>query len=230
VTTLIDIECVVRKELAQAGDTYVYGAETRLNDPDPERFDCSELQEWAFHQCGLYLPDGAMNQLAWLRRHGRIIPIGEAIRTVGALLFRGPRSPHVAMSLGNGSTIEARGRRYPVGIYSARGRTWTAAALHPAARYLGPGQTPPKPTQPSTNVYAELAKLVAESRKLVLRLGSTGPAVRLLQKKLQQFGQWVPETGVFDQATLKGVVNVQRWCHIEADGIVGPATWKVLFP
>lgn len=220
------------KLLTQVGDPYVYGAEVRLSDPNPPRFDCSEFTEWGAAQTGGYLPDGAMNQLAYCRKHRTIIPVAQAIRTVGALLFHGPGRPHVVTSLGNGSTIEARGRAQDVGIFSAtKGRApWTAAALIPGYSYLPAGATPPPPTRPSTDVYAELAKLVTDCRTRTFGRDSSGPCVRLIQKKLQGFGQWVPETGVYDQATVNGVINVQLWCKLTADGVVGPQTWRILYP
>ena len=121
----------VNAALAQNGDRYVYGAETNLNDRDPHTFDCSELVQWAAHQAGVTIPDGSSNQLAHVRRHGTEISVEEALRTPGALLFR---PGHVAISLGDGRTIEAKGSRYGVGIFSAHGR-FTSAGLIPGMRY-----------------------------------------------------------------------------------------------
>ncbi len=117
--------------LAQNGDRYVFGAETRLNDPNPHTFDCSELVQWAAHQAGVTIPDGSSNQLAHVRRHGTEISVEQALRTPGALLFR---PGHVAISLGDGRTIEARGRNYGVGVFNGRGR-FTSAGLIPGMRY-----------------------------------------------------------------------------------------------
>lgn len=121
----------LRSALAQNGDRYVYGAETNLNDSNPNTFDCSELVQWAAHQAGVTIPDGSSAQLAHVRRHGQEISVEQALRTPGALLFR---PGHVAISLGDGRTIEARGRRYGVGIFNARGR-FTSAGLIPGMRY-----------------------------------------------------------------------------------------------
>jgi hypothetical protein len=41
----------------------------------------------------------------------------------------------VAISLGDGRTIEARGSAYGVGIFSANGRGWTAGGLVPGMKY-----------------------------------------------------------------------------------------------
>jgi len=113
--------------LAQNGDRYVFGAETNLNDANPNTFDCSELVQWAAHQAGVSIPDGSANQ----RAASIPISVEEAIRTPGALLFR---DGHVAISLGDGRTIEAKGSRYGVGIFDARGR-FTSGGLIPGMSY-----------------------------------------------------------------------------------------------
>ena len=121
----------LRAALAQKGDRYVFGAETRLNDPNPHTFDCSELVQWAAHQAGVKIPDGSANQLAHVRKHGTEIPVAQALKTPGALLFR---PGHVAISLGDGRTIEARGRKHGVGVFSAKGR-FMHAGLIPGMRH-----------------------------------------------------------------------------------------------
>lgn len=88
--------------LQQAGKSYVFGAEASPSDPDPRRFDCSELVEWAAARAGITprVPDGSSAQI----NHCRSIPVSQAIRTKGALLWT---PGHIAISLGNGKTIEA---------------------------------------------------------------------------------------------------------------------------
>lgn len=125
-------ESFVQKALAQRGDRYIFGTETNLNDPNPKAFDCSELVQWAAHQAGVSVPDGTMNQLPYFRQKGTTVSVDQALRTRGALLFR---PGHVAISLGDGRTIEARGRDYGVNIFSAQGRGWTAGALIPGLKY-----------------------------------------------------------------------------------------------
>jgi cell wall-associated NlpC family hydrolase len=47
------------------------------------------------------------------------------------VLFRSDPN-HIAISLGDGRTMEARGRKYGVGIFdNAAGREWTAAGTIP---------------------------------------------------------------------------------------------------
>ncbi|MEW6430611.1 MAG: peptidoglycan-binding protein [Myxococcota bacterium] len=113
--------------LGQQGKAYVYGAEARVSDPNPPAFDCSELVEWAARRAGVSVPDGSINQI----NAARPMSVEEALRTPGALLFRAGNPNHIAISLGDGRTIEARGRRYGVGIFSAEGRGWTRAGTIP---------------------------------------------------------------------------------------------------
>lgn len=73
------------------------------------------------------MPDGSANQRAYVQQKGTQMSVADAIRTPGALLFR---PGHVAISLGDGRTIEARGRAYGVGIFNAQGR-FTSAGMIP---------------------------------------------------------------------------------------------------
>ena len=116
----------VRFALAQDGDVYIFGAETQLDDPNPTTFDCSELVQWAAHQAGVTIPDGSANQSDHVRRHGTQISVQQALETPGALLFR---PGHVAISLGDGRTIEAKGRNFGVGIFEGRNRFETAGLI-----------------------------------------------------------------------------------------------------
>lgn len=117
----------VQAAVAQRGDEYIYGHEVSLTDPNPKAFDCSELTQWAAAQAGVTIPDGAINQYLDLKQHHALIPVSEALKTPGALLFVGsggssPDITHVAISLGNGKTIEALGTSYGVNEFSAAGR------------------------------------------------------------------------------------------------------------
>lgn len=134
--------------LAQTGDKYIFGAETRLDDPNPSVFDCSELVEWAAHQAGVQVPDGAWAQYSSLHDSGTAISVQQAIDTPGALLFSfssdplsgHPKACHVAISLGNGKTIEAMGTQYGVGSWAATKGRFQYAALIPG---LAEGGGPP---------------------------------------------------------------------------------------
>lgn len=65
----------------------------------------------------------------------------------------------------------------------------------------------------------------------LLKMGSRGDKVRELQQKLINKGYSVGQygaDGVFGQGTYDAVIKFQRTNGLSADGIVGPATWKVL--
>ncbi len=132
----VGIEAFLEAALAQDGDTYVFGHETKVDDANPDTFDCSELVQWAAGRAGVDFPDGSWIQYSHLRQAGSDMSVEEALRTPGALLFRfssdplaggRPGSAHVAISLGDGRTIEARSSKDGVGIFSAEDRGWTHA-------------------------------------------------------------------------------------------------------
>ncbi len=114
--------------LRQVGDRYVFGAETRMSDPDPKQFDCSELIEWAASRVGISpkVPDGSGAQI----NHCRSISVEQAKRTKGALLWH---SGHIAISLGDGNTVEAQNSRVGV-IKTSAGNRFTRGGLIPGAK------------------------------------------------------------------------------------------------
>ena len=66
----------------------------------------------------------------------------------------------------------------------------------------------------------------------ILRRGSTGPQVELLQLGLSR-GGYLPVSGIdgiFGTATQNAVIRFQRDNGLSADGIVGQATWRALSP
>ena len=157
---MMAIETLLLHAIAQDGDRYILGAEAKPTDADPEVFDCSELVEWACGQAGVApkMPDGSNAQFTHCTNHKTLIPVAEAIQTRGALLFvdkgaaaGGGKGNHVAFSLGNGSTIEARGTKWGVGMWTAHGRNWTHGARIPGCDYT-PAAPPfpiPKPAPPT---------------------------------------------------------------------------------
>lgn len=129
--------------LSQDGDKYVWGAEASASDTNPSAFDCSELVQWGCARLGVKAPDGSWYQARWCKMNGTLIPVQEGIDTLGALLFRFDSDPftttpgnrHVAVSQGNGKTIEARGTKFGVGQFDTAGRGWTHAGLVPGLTY-----------------------------------------------------------------------------------------------
>ena len=199
------------KALTQRGDPYIFGAETRFDDPNPRAFDCSELVEWAAARLGVRFIDGAENQRNFCRNAGTLISVQEGIRTRGALLFRiNVDGDHVAISLGNGKTIEARGRAFGVNQFDATGRTWTHAGLIPGFDRDG---------QPRPHVDGDR----------VLRKGDRGEDVKWAQRRLQVHGfdAGAPD-GIFGARTHEAVRDFQAAYDLEVDGVIGPKTRKTL--
>ncbi len=221
--------------LTQRGDRYVFGAEARPSNPNPSLWDCSELTEWSAARLGVTIPDGAYNQ--W--RHCRRISVAQAAKTPGALLFIGDGTgtgrgaiTHVAGSLGTGnSTIEARGSAFGVGSWQINGRGFRYGGLIPGISYTQTAAvTPPPPPGPFVDLAA-IARAVAWAKTQTLRLGSRGDAVRVLQRGINNIsGRGLTEDGVFGPATDRAVRDLQRWFHLTVDGVVGPQTWKLIFP
>ncbi|MCA1781806.1 MAG: C40 family peptidase [Dermatophilaceae bacterium] len=125
---------VVSAALAQRGKPYIWGGKTTRG------FDCSGLVSHATRLAGRTLASGSVNQYNTSRNAGTIISVQKGINTRGALLFRigrgsAPGANHVAISLGNGQTIEAKGRAWGVGVFSAYGRGWNSAAYIPGFSY-----------------------------------------------------------------------------------------------
>ena len=65
----------------------------------------------------------------------------------------------------------------------------------------------------------------------ILRYGSTGPAVQLLQLALNRAGFGPLDTdGIFGWATGNALLRFQRSRRLEADAVAGPATHRALLP
>ena len=83
----------------------------------------------------------AADLASWTRdlsRIGQRVSVEAAVGTIGAILYRKPpatgRGGHIAISDGNGGTVEARGQAYGVVVHTAHGRHWDAGALIPPHR------------------------------------------------------------------------------------------------
>ncbi|MGB7961769.1 MAG: peptidoglycan-binding protein, partial [Propionicimonas sp.] len=104
--------------VAQVGKPYVLGAEALASNPDPKRFDCSELVEWLYARSGNKITDLAAAQYNATR------PVSGSPKT-GDLVFlrnnpaRSNGIGHVAvlttkLASGEWEIVEARGRAYGV--------------------------------------------------------------------------------------------------------------------
>ena len=88
--------------------------------------------------------DGSWLQARHCQACETLVPVEVGLKTRGALLFRfgsdpfttDPLDRHVAISLGNGQTMEAQGSGTGVNIFGgAAGRDWTHAAFIPGVSY-----------------------------------------------------------------------------------------------
>jgi cell wall-associated NlpC family hydrolase len=213
----------VRACLAQKGDRYVFAAETSPLDPNPSEWDCSELTQWASQRIRLNppLPDGAYYQ--W--KHSARTTVDQAIRTRGALLFIGDGSgvgrdaiTHVAVSLGDGTTIEARGSRWGVGCWGAAGR-FNFGAKVPNLRYVAASPPPP----------------VNQGGGVGIQPGSSTQAVTFLQNMLNivRGGQSpkkkpIAVDGVYGNETKAAVAEFQEdWNSVPAFTRLAPGKLPV---
>lgn len=132
------VDSFVGLALQQAGKSYVYGAQPSASDPNPRAFDCSALVQWAARRVGIEDPTRTTHtQSAKIRAAGKTITLQQGINTKGALLFTGDMG-HVAISLGNGKTIEAMNPSAGVRQGNAGGRFATAGLLVGAKGYRVP--------------------------------------------------------------------------------------------
>jgi peptidoglycan hydrolase-like protein with peptidoglycan-binding domain len=89
---------------------------------------------------------------------------------------------------------------------------------------------------PGNWLYSQLPRLRQDVRKRLstpvddyLREGSTGAKVKQLQQSLKAQGfNPGPIDGNFGTGTLQAVISFQKYHGLDADGVVGPATWKLL--
>ncbi|CAM3910716.1 NlpC/P60 family protein [Kibdelosporangium persicum] len=150
------VQAFLNAAVAQTGDKYVFGHEVSMGDRNPSTFDCSELVEWAAAQAGVKVPDGSWLQYRDLAKSGTTMSVEQALKTPGALLFSfssdpmsggRPSAAHVAISLGNGKTIEAKGTQYGVGSWEANTKRFQYAGYLPEMG-AGIGNVPPPPPPP----------------------------------------------------------------------------------
>ena len=210
---------------AQLGKPYSLGAEVKMDDPNPPRFDCSELVQWSFYRAGCKITDGA-----WLQYNATAAVSLADVRT-GDLVFlrnnpaRSNGIGHVGIvadktSDGGWRIIEARGRAW--GVTNARSlsewrklSTFAGVRRFPALVLEWPQQVTYPPT---------------------IRKGSKGAVVRKLQTALRGLGyrgdllNRVPLTvdGDFGGQTDRALRRYQKAHGLEVDGVCGLQSWRSL--
>ena len=111
-----------------------------------------------------------------------------------------------------------------LGYMGSTGRS-TGAHLHLGIALFGEWVDP---EQYFDKNLSEVNKLILTHERLVLRRGAVGDEVRLLQTMLIFHGAEISTDSSFGPATERAVVAFQKSRSIEADGVVGPATWQEL--
>ncbi len=151
-------EAFVNQALKAQGDTYELNTARDLSNPDPDKFDCSGLVVWAAKQSGYEAPGfgntNADGLLKYTEKTGGSLSPEDAKKKKGALLFRkdgDAPAHHVAISLGDGTTMEAKGTKEGVGIFPER-NTWNAGGELPGMFAAVGDPVSNEPTRGSTNV------------------------------------------------------------------------------
>ncbi len=108
--------------------------------------------------------------------------------------------------------------------------TPAASVPFPSPSLETPSESAPSEAPSSEETASEEAIAPSPTDLPVLRLGMRGSAVERLQERLRVLGVYsAPIDGVFGPATQAAVQDIQQRNRLNADGIVGPATWTVLF-
>lgn len=215
------------------GETYILGAFAPKNNPNWKGpWDCAEFASWlVFQTTGLVI--GCTNNNdnpsradafsgAWARdaiASQRTVSIGQAKATKGAMLIRKPAPGgigHVAISQGDGTTVEAHSAKEGVCNRQVDGRRWDLAMLVPLIEY---------PNELTAGIFTPPGGLI-------LRLTFPpmhGALIKKLQRALKAKGidPGVID-GVFGPHTEAAVRAFQLQSELVPDGEAGRITLEKL--
>jgi len=224
-----DILTVASRHL---GEAYVLGATPLLANADwSGPWDCAEFAAWCAYQAyGIIFavrpPDPRLGESysGWWAEdalaQGCAVDAAVALCTPGALLVRRPRvgirTGHVAISMGDGTTIEAKDTATGVAIVQgAAGRPWDLGVQLPGVIYA------PCSEADRMRVPPPLIQLCSPYMR--------GPEVLVLQRRLAALGVSPGRVdGHFGPMTHAAVQTFQAMRGLVADGIVGPDTAQAL--
>jgi hypothetical protein len=223
---------LLRLAKTRIGERYVNVCVPKNNPNWHGPWDCAEFMSWLVYQVGGYLygcvddnGDPATVEAytgAWQsdsRRLGRRIPVDDAVQTAGAILLRYPPVPgsmgHIAVSDGEGGTVEAMGAAYGVRRGSATGRGWDTGVFLPRFTY-GAADTDIE--------YAPPALLYALGRPNMKKT-----VIKAIQRALKENGvNPGPINGEFTSMTTTAVAAFQAMKGLVVDGQVGRQTARRL--
>lgn len=183
--------------------------------------DCSGLFVWAFKKLGGAIAHGSNSIYdRYCTTKGKLTDSIKKTLIPGTAVFTGDAKAHghIGLYIGDGKVIEASGTQAGVCISNLSAGKWTYYGLLKSINYDVSVPTPtPIP--------------VDDSELPILRKGSKGKYVTLLQTKLKNKGYDLGKYGVdgdFGSVTEKAVKEFQKDNGLTVDGIVGEKTWKVL--
>lgn len=136
---------------------------------------------------------------------------------------------HVGVYIGNNEVVEARGHAYGVVKSKAKGGSWAMWGMPRWIDYTADGNSD-MPT-PSPEPEPQAKGPTCEVQLPVLKMGSHGEAVRMLQTMLIAKGfscGFCGADGDFGSGTKSAVLKFQRAHGLEADGVVGEKTWAAV--
>jgi peptidoglycan hydrolase-like protein with peptidoglycan-binding domain len=215
------------------GEKYVFGARAQLTNPNYRGpWDCAEFATWCAYQA-YDLVFGASNKNPrkadpysgqWYvdgKNENALIAAEEALQTPGAIIGRRPNSMdievgHVAISLGGGQTIEARGKRYGVVTVDSANRPWNFGVLIPGVEYQRSG---------SVFINRNPGDRILRVETPFMR----GPDIRCAQEALRALGIDPGKIdGIYGDNTANAMRNFQISEGLTVDAEVGPETAREL--
>lgn len=195
--------------------------------------DCSGLFSWAFSELGGKMYHGSNTMYkSWCVNKGALVngkrKDGKELKP-GTAIFTGTENSHghVALYIGGGYVIEAKGAAYGVVKTPITDKRWTWWGELKGVNYDGSVPDP----QPAPEPEPE------PKQKPTLKRGSKGSYVTLLQTELINKGYSCGPQGAdgdFGSNTEKAVKAFQKdhdgpdGKALKIDGIVGPDTWWAL--
>ncbi|MCP4576593.1 MAG: LysM peptidoglycan-binding domain-containing protein [Deltaproteobacteria bacterium] len=222
---------IIDVAIPHVGEDYVFGARAPLDNANWRGpWDCAEFTSWCAYQAygvvfGAYGSDPRTADPysgKWYedgKRRGTLIGMDQALNMPGAIIGRSPGNNrgHVAISLGAGRTVEARGKRYGVVITeNAQNRRWDFGVLIPGVAYdTFDEDLPPR-----------------EMDGRILRVESPymrGEDVLSVQRKLASLGIDPGDIdGIYGENSETAVAAFQLKEGLNVDGEVGLDTAKAL--
>jgi peptidoglycan hydrolase-like protein with peptidoglycan-binding domain len=116
----------------------------------------------------------------------------------------------------------------PVGSQGSTSTTGSTAASTSTSTSTSSTSTSTSTSTSSTSTTTTTTTTVPTAKSF-LQLGSTGPYVLALQRRLSALGYWLgADNGVFGDSTQQAVYALQKAAGIQRDGIAGPQTKAAL--